>query len=274
MQPDGEQRDEASIYTALASACGVDLFSSRATQRVLGLLQGLQRIRHPMSQPGLPQNFILDQILRRSGNGTLRKLLRTPNGRAKAQVPAGSFLGKRPTTADGLVHLAPTQFLAAARALDERFEQLRGDTERGVMRLISKRAHNTHNSWTQNIEALTNGAHNKSNFVYLNPADAARLGLAEGDAADIHSAVATIRLPVKLLPELMPGTLSVPHGWGHQHASGLAVASRLAGANVNILASDGPQNVEPLSGMAHLSGLPVEVKAASGPLDESSWSGC
>jgi len=274
VQPSGEQRDEASIYTALASTCGVDLFGSRATQRVLGLLQGLQRIRHPMSQPGLPQNFILDQILRRSGNGTLRKLLRAPNGRVKAQVPAGSFLGKRPTTADGLVHLAPTEFLAAARALDERFEQLRGDTQRGVMRLISKRAHNTHNSWTQNIEALTNGAHNKSNFVYLNPADAARLGLAEGDAADIHSAVATIRLPVKLLPELMPGTLSVPHGWGHQHASGLAVASRLAGANVNILASDGPQNVEPLSGMAHLSGLPVEVKAASGPLDESSWSGC
>jgi formate dehydrogenase len=86
------------------------------------------------------------------------------------------------------------------------------------------------------------------------------LGLAEGDVADIRSATSAIRLPVKLLPELMPGTVAVPHGWGHQHARGLSVASRLAGANVNILASDGPDNIEPLSGMAHLSGIEVEIR--------------
>jgi formate dehydrogenase len=68
--------------------------------------------------------------------------------------------------------------------------------------------------------------------------------------------------------------VAVPHGWGHQHASGLGVASQLAGANVNILASDGPGNIEPLSGMAHLSGIPVEVTAAAGPVNRASWSGC
>ena len=85
---------------------------------------------------------------------------------------------------------------------------------------------------------------------------------------------ATIRLPVKLLEDLMPGTVSVPHGWGHQRARGLSVASELAGANVNLLASDGPDSVEPLSGMAHLTGIPVQVAPAGGDVDRGSWSGC
>ena len=47
-----------------------------------------------------------------------------------------------------------------------------------------------------------------------------------------------------------------------------------AGANVNLLASDGPGSVEQLSGMAHLTGIPVEVRPAEQPVDGTSWSGC
>jgi len=188
-------------------------------------------------------------------------------------VQPGSFLGKRLTTDDGLVHLAPADFIAATANLEGRLQQHREAAEQGILRLISKRAHSTHNSWTQNIEELTNGEANQTNYVYIHPSDGSRLGLAEGDVADIHSATATIRLPVKWLEELMPGTVSVPHGWGHQDARGLSVASSLAGANVNILASDGADSVEPLSGMSHLSGIPVRVQAAAGPVNRGSWSG-
>ncbi len=273
VEPKGEQRDEASIYTDLATACGINLFGSGALQRLLRLLRFANRLRHPRARPGLPQRFILDQILRRSGNGSFRDMLRHANGKPRDQAEPGSFLGKRPTTADGLVHLAPADFVSAAAGLGERFEQFREASAGGRLQLISKRTHSTHNSWTQNIDALTNGEHNRSNYLYMHPQDSARLGLAEGDVADIRSETATIRLPVKLLPELMPGTVSVPHGWGHQHAAGLSVASRLAGANVNLLMADGPDNIEPLSGMAHLSGIPVEVTAASGPVNPGSWSG-
>jgi formate dehydrogenase len=273
VEPEGEQRDEASIYTDLATACGVGLFGSRATQWFLRTLKGINRLRHPKAIAGLPQRFILDQILRRSGNGSFSEMLEHKSGKPVSQVEPGTFLGKRPTTDDGLVHLAPEEFVAAAAGLQQRHAEHVSAQRDGVMRLISKRAHSTHNSWTQNIAELTNGDHNQTNYVFIHPQDGARLGLAEGDVADIRSATATIRLPVKLLEELMPGTVSVPHGWGHQHAAGLSVARELAGANVNLLASDGADSVEPLSGMSHLSGIPVQLAPASGPVNRQSWSG-
>jgi hypothetical protein len=50
------------------------------------------------------------------------------------------------------------------------------------------------------------------------------------------------------------------------------VARRTRGVNVNILAEDGPQGVDPLSGMVHLTGIPVSVRPAAGP-QAHSWSG-
>ena len=70
----------------------------------------------------------------------------------------------------------------------------------------------------------------------------------------------------------MPKTIAVPHGWGHQHAKGLNHANKTAGVNVNILAADGPEKLDKISGMAHLTGIIVDVKAAEGAL-QATWSG-
>jgi anaerobic selenocysteine-containing dehydrogenase len=113
----------------------------------------------------------------------------------------------------------------------------------------------------------------QTNYVYMHPDDALAKGLTEKSAADIHSRTNTIRLPVKLLNTLLPGTIAIPHGWGHQHARGLGVASKLGGANVNILAADGADAIEAVSGMAHLTGIPVRIEKAAGPIDATSWSG-
>jgi formate dehydrogenase len=56
-------------------------------------------------------------------------------------------------------------------------------------------------------------------------------------------------------------------------AKGLSVASRTRGVNVNLLAADGPERIERISGMAHLTGIPVDVRRAEGPQDPTSWSG-
>ena len=236
-------------------------------------MKTVNRLRHPGRQPGIPQRFILDQILRRSGNGSFKEMLEHTEGKPQPQVEPGSYLGKRVATDDGMVQLAPRDFLTAAQGLEHRLEEMQQANDGGRLRLISKRVHSTHNSWTQNIDALTNGEHNRTNFLYIHPTDAEAAGLNDGDVADIQSDTATIRLPVKLLEDLMPGTVSVPHGWGHQRARGLSVARQLGGANVNLLASDGPENVEPLSGMAHLTGIPVAIRPAPEGIDKASWSG-
>jgi hypothetical protein len=70
----------------------------------------------------------------------------------------------------------------------------------------------------------------------------------------------------------MPGTVALPHGWGHQHAVGLSVASKTRGVNVNLLAADGPDRIEKVSGMAHLSGFLVDVRPAAGEQGHD-WSG-
>ena len=67
----------------------------------------------------------------------------------------------------------------------------------------------------------------------------------------------------KLSADLMPGAVALPHGWGHQAATGLSVASKTRGVNANLLAADGPDAIEPLSGMAQFNGIAVRISAVA-----------
>jgi anaerobic selenocysteine-containing dehydrogenase len=190
-------------------------------------------------------------------------MLRPPRGE-------NDFLGQRIVTEDAKVHLAPRCLIEASASLEADFEGERRN--RGRLKLITKRHIKTQNSWTHNIEEFV-GPDRRTNYLYMHPLDAKQAGLAAGDLADVSSETAAVRVPVKLLADLMPGTVALPHGWGHQHAAGLTVASATTGVNANLLAADGPEKVERISGMAHLTGIPVEVKPAAGARESGSWSG-
>jgi anaerobic selenocysteine-containing dehydrogenase len=57
---------------------------------------------------------------------------------------------------------------------------------------------------------------------------------------------------------VMPGVISIPHGWGHDTPGvRLRVAGEHAGVNSNVLCDE--QIVEPLSGTAVLNGIPVSL---------------
>ena len=60
--------------------------------------------------------------------------------------------------------------------------------------------------------------------------------------------------------DVMPGSIAIPHGWGHERAKSLRVASATTGSNVNDLAADGPAATERISGMAQLVGIRVRVR--------------
>ncbi len=268
--PEGEQRDEASIYLDLCRASGINLFGSAAAQRSLEAARWWHSRRHPEEQPGLPQKALLSSLLRITRQGSFKGLLAHRHGKLREDHGGVDFLGRRVVTEDGKVHLAPPTFIERADALDADYRRLQ--EESGRLRLITKRSVQTHNSWTHNIEEFV-ARDRVTNYLYVHPEDARRIGLATGDVADVTSDTATVRVPVRLLADLKPGTVALPHGWGHQHAKGMSVASRTEGVNVNILAADGPGRLEKLSGMAHLTGIAVDVAPAAGPRDASTWSG-
>ena len=78
--------------------------------------------------------------------------------------------------------------------------------------------------------------------------------------AVVRSAAGSVAAPVEVTEDIMPGVVSIPHGWGHD-APGvrMRVASEHAGVNSNVLADE--TQVDPVSGNAVLNGIPVELQA-------------
>ena len=270
IRPKGEQRDEATIYLDLCKAAGVGLFGSKVAQKVLEGMKAWSSRRTPDEQPALPQEALLSLILRLTGQGSFDALLEHVHGRLRPAHRGEDFLGKRVLTDDGRVQLAPPVLMQqASERLESSFARELHEARR--LKLITRRAVTTHNSWTHNLPEFVEGDRG-TNYLYMHPEDAERAGIASGELADVSTDTATVRVPVRLLADLMPGTVALPHGWGHQHAKGLTVASATRGVNVNLLAADGPTRLEAVSGMAHLTGFVVDVVPAAGPR-AASWSG-
>lgn len=269
VEPSGEQRDESSIYLDLARACGMPLFGSKIAQTFFTGIQNYHTRKTKKDLPTLPQEALLNGLLRLTRQSSFKKIQQHKNGILSKEHDPGSFVPKRLMTADKRICLAPKDLLNQCQKLEKYFEKEKANAQR--FKLITKRAVTTHNSWTHNIERMTSKGRS-TNYAYLHPTDMEYLRLEELDLIDIRSETATIRISVKSLNTLMPKTIAVPHGWGHQHAKGLHHANKTAGVNVNILAADGPDKLDKVSGMAHLTGIVVDVEAANGAL-QATWSG-
>ncbi len=87
-------------------------------------------------------------------------------------------------------------------------------------------------------------------------------GVAPGQIARVKSKVGELEAAVEITDALMPGVVSLPHGWGHgSNRIQMGVARERAGVNSNILTDS--SLVDPLSGNAVLNGIPVEVSLAT-----------
>jgi anaerobic selenocysteine-containing dehydrogenase len=97
--------------------------------------------------------------------------------------------------------------------------------------------------------------------LLIHPDDAARTGVQDGAHARVSSEAGAIDVPVEVSDEMMPGVVSLPHGWGHNvEGTRLAVAREHAGVNNNLLAPG--TLVDERSGNAIVNGIPVEVVPA------------
>jgi len=270
IKPDAEQRDEGSIYLSLARASGFPIFGSKLAQKVFEFLvwtnsQGKSKVY----QKSIPQKFLLNLLLKITRQKGFRRLLKYKHGILRPAHTAHDFLDQRMVTDDKLINLAPAKFMEQVKKLEEDF--MTEIESKNQFKLITRRAVTTHNSWTHNYEEFVQGSRH-TNYLYMNSRDAKDLHLSDGDMVDVSTKTATVRLPLRLDDDLGMKTVALPHGWGHQ-ASGLSVAGKTKGVNVNVLAADGPENIEKVSGMVHLTGFNVEVKKSTGPQQHNSWSG-
>tara|TARA_B100000497_G_C7683093_1_gene413484 strand:- start:336 stop:2579 length:2244 start_codon:yes stop_codon:yes gene_type:complete len=269
IEPQGEQRDEASIYLDLCKYSGVNIFGSWTGQKVLEIFSFFNSIYSKKKQKSIPQEFLLNLILKLSGQKGFKSLLKHKSGYELDSHEAGTFVPDRVLTDDKKIALAPHDLLEEAQNLDLFFqEELEAIQE---YRLITKRDVTTHNSWTHNIDEFTKGDR-YTNYLYLNPSDAEDLSLSFKDLAKVSTDIGSIVLPVKITNDLNKKTVAIPHGWGHQSTS-MKIAKNTSGVNVNILASDGIDSLERISGMSHLTGIKVKIERFQGDFAPNSWSG-
>lgn len=189
---------------------------------------------------------------------------RKPDGLNLAKVqaaPGGIDLGELAPrlpellrTPSGKVELAPPQILEDLQRPAHDLAR-----EQPQMVIIGRREVRSNNSWMHNLPLIAKGPELCTAMVH--PRDAQRLGLADGGMARITSQNGSVEARVQLSEAMMPGVVSLPHGWGHDlPGTQLELASRRPGANLNALLGD--QLRDPLSGNAVLSGVAVELQPA------------
>ena len=158
-------------------------------------------------------------------------------------------------TESGVIDLAPPLMTTDVARLRARIAD-RG----GGMVLIGRRDLRCSNSFLHNLPALVKGRDRCT--LHVSRADAGRLGLQDGGAARVTSRVGSVVAPVEVTDDLMPGVVSLPHGWGHDVAeSRLRVAKAHAGVNTNVLTDN--RAYDEASGTAVLFGTPVTVEAVT-----------
>ena len=199
-------------------------------------------------------------MLKNAGMPGIKTMSRDhPHGLLLPENEGNNFLGTdRVLTKDKKVNLAPAPVVAA---FDETAEDFFSEEieQRERIKLIGIRQIKRMNTASSNSEALVR---EKTNYAYISSEDAERIGLTNGQLADVRSEHGEIRIPVRITNEMMPRTVAIPQCWGHSKADGLSHAAQHPGVNSNLLAGDGLQNVEPLSGMSHLSGILIDIRPA------------
>ncbi|WP_433337094.1 molybdopterin-dependent oxidoreductase [Spirillospora sp. CA-294931] len=247
--PRGEARQEWKIIEDLA----------RHMRLGLGAFP-LQRLAHRLGLRPTPR-FVMDALLRtgpygdwfglRRGGLSISKLRKHPHGIVLGGHHRTGTLLKRIQHKDKRVHLAPPEIRREIERLDAGPEP----SPEYPLRLIGMRELRSHNSWMHNAPALMRGK--RTHTARVSPKDAAVYGLADGMRCRISSPHGSVELPVTVTDEMTPGAIAVPHGWGHTGT--WRIANAAGGANVNLLASPAPDDLEPLAGMAHLNGIPVAI---------------
>ena len=195
---------------------------------------------------------------------TLRKVQKAVHGIDLG--PLKSCLPQRLRTSEKCIELAPEVFVKDVARVKTRFLDTASHESNGDLLLIGRRQLRGNNSWMHNYQRLVKGNPAKPQCtILMHAADAARRSLTTGEKVLVQSRVGSIVLPLEISEEIMPGVVSIPHGWGHDRPGNqLEVAQQHAGESINDLTDN--QAIDALCGTAAFNGTLVTV-AAYAPAD-------
>ena len=168
--------------------------------------------------------------------------------------PLTANLAARLKTADGKVHAAPAVILADLARFAAQPAPIAGE-----LLLIGRRHVRSNNSWMHNYHRLVKGK--PRHQLLMHPDDLVSRQLSDGQRVRVSSRIGMIEVEVVASLDMMPGVVSLPHGWGHGRPGvQMSIASAQPGASANDLTDE--RQLDELSGNAALNGVPVQVAAA------------
>ena len=174
--------------------------------------------------------------------------------------PLKPCLPGRLRTADKRIALAPDVLVKDIERVKTRFFTVPAAEDNGHLLLIGRRQLRSNNSWMHNYPRLLRGKPQCT--LMMHPTDAANRDLISGQDVVVRSQIGSIVLPLEITDSIMPGVVSIPHGWGHTRpGTQLDTAQQHAGASINDLMDN--QSIDTLSGTAAFSGTRVEVGRAN-----------
>ena len=171
--------------------------------------------------------------------------------------PLQPTMPARLQTKDKRIDLTPPLLAGDLERLHASLEQTLTPSSDQLL-LIGRRHQQDCNSWLHNTARLTRGR--PRHHLLMHPDDLAERGLSDGGRVTVTSRVGSVEVEATGVEDMMPGVVSLPHGYGHQvDGIRLGHASQVAGVSINDLTD--PEVLD-VSGNAAFNGVPVTVSAA------------
>lgn len=241
------------------------LFEKEDAQRhdwqiIQGLNKALADDEHPLNaadprNSATPQQ-LLDFMLRTGEYDlTLDDLKANPHGVDLG--PLKPIFPDKLYMPDGKIDLAPPAITMDLERVERWFTRSIVEGQDSQFVLIGRRHVRDNNSWMHNSKRLMKGKNRCT--VMMHSADSAQLDINKGDLVRVTSRVGSVDLPVEVTDDIMPGVISIPHGYGHGRAGvQMETAQAHAGVSINDLTDE--HFLDDLTGNVALNAVPVSVE--------------
>jgi anaerobic selenocysteine-containing dehydrogenase len=209
--------------------------------------------------PEITLNYLLQNGPYKEVCSSLKSLKEYPHGIDFG--PLKPCIPERLFTHDKKVDLAPEIFIKDLIRLKNKLNASHKNVNgRYPFHLIGRRHLRSNNSWMHNSQRLIKGKERCTLLMHSD--DAQLLKLINGQTVTVSSNVGSVKITLEITDNMMPGVVSIPHGWGHS-APGIkmAIAQKHAGVSLNDLTDE--TQIDRLTGNANFSGTLVNIKMNS-----------